>query len=179
MSGIVASWRTAGGIAAVVLFSAGVPLAESVSSATSAVGREIVARPVVDRNVREAVEALRARFRLDSPEGLGALRELSLGVLREGLKDEDPYERCYAASALAEQGDWSGVGVLETGVASSDAGLRRAAIEGLGEIGRGDALRILRRVYAESDPFDQLLVLQGLRSGGGAEAFDLLIEAVG
>jgi HEAT repeat protein len=178
MSGIVASWRTAGGIAVVVVLSAGAPLAQSISSVTSVAGSETFARPVVDRNVREAVTTLRARFRLDTPEGLAALRELSLGVLREGLKDEDPYERCYAASALAEQGDWSGVGVLETGVASADPGLRRAAIEGLGEIGHGEALRMLRRIYANSDSFGQLLVLQGLRSGSSGEAFDLLIEAV-
>jgi HEAT repeat protein len=177
MSRTVAMRRALCGIAAVVL-SAGPPLAERVSSAGSVSDSETVARPVVDRNIREAVAALRARFRLETPEGLAALREFSLGILREGLKDEDPYERCYAASALAEQGDWSGVGVLETGVASSDPALRRAAIEGLGEIGHGEALRILRRIYAESDSFGQLLVLQGLRSGSSGEAFDLLIEAV-
>jgi HEAT repeat protein len=177
ISRTVAMRRALCGIAAVVL-SAGPPLAERMSSAGSVSGSETVARPVVDRNIREAVAALRARFRLETPEGLAALREFSLGILREGLKDEDPYERCYAASALAEQGDWSGVGVLETGVASSDPALRRAAIEGLGEIGHGEALRILRRIYAESDSFGQLLVLQGLRSGSSGEAFDLLIEAV-
>lgn len=170
--------RTLCGTAAVLALSAGVPLADRVSSAGGVPGGETVARPVVDRNVREAVAALRARFRLDTPEGLAALREFSLGVLRGGLKDEDPYERCYAASALAEQGDWSGAGVLETGIASSDPALRRAAIEGLGEIGHGEALRILRRIYAESDSFGQLLVLQGLRSAGSGEALDLLIEAV-
>jgi HEAT repeat protein len=175
---IVASCRTACGIAAVVVLSAGSPLAGSVSSAGNISVRETAARPLVDRNVREGVAKLRARFRLDTPEGLAALREFSLGVLHDGLKDEDPYERCYAASALAEQGDWSGVGVLETGVASADPGLRRAAIEGLGEIGHGEALRILRRIYADSDSFGQLLVLQGLRSGNSGEAFDLLIEAV-
>lgn len=171
-------WRTVGGIAAVLALSAGAPLAENAPSAGSVPGMETVARPVADGNLREVVAALRARFRLDTREGLAALREFSLGVLREGLKDEDPYERCYAASALAEQGDWSGTGVLETGLASSDPGLRRAAIEGLGEIGRGEALRILRRIYSESDSFGQLLVLQGLRSGGSAEALDLLVEAV-
>ena len=128
MSGIV-TWRTVGGIVAVVLLSGGPPLAERVLSAGNVSGSDTATRPVVDRNVREAVATLRARFRLDTPQGLSALRDLSLGVLRDGLKDEDPYERCYAASALAEQGDWSGVGIIETGVASSDPGLRRATIE--------------------------------------------------
>jgi HEAT repeat protein len=139
---------------------------------------ETVARPVAHGNSGETVGALRMQFRLDTRAGLVALRDFSLGVLREGLKDEDPYERCYAASALAGQGDWSGAGILENGVTASDPGLRRATIEGLGEIGRGEALRMLRRIYAESGPFGQLLVLQGLRSGGSAEAFDLQIEAV-
>jgi HEAT repeat protein len=133
--------------------------------------------PTTDENLRQAVERLRKRFRLDTREGLAALRELSLGVLREGLKNDDPYERCYAASALAAQGDWSGGAVLEDGVASSDMGLRRAAIEGLGDVGGGEALRRLRRIYSESNSFDQLLVLQGLR-GGNAESFDLLLQAV-
>ncbi|MBI2962935.1 MAG: HEAT repeat domain-containing protein [Deltaproteobacteria bacterium] len=166
-------------LASLLLLSASASLWGSVSFAGSVPGGETtVARPVAEGNVRAAVAALRARFRLDTPQGLAALREFSLGVLRGGLQNEDPYERCYAASALAEQGDWSGAGVLETGVASSDPGLRRAAIEGLGEVGQGEALRMLRRIYAESDSFGQLLVLQGLRSGGSAEALDLLIEAV-
>jgi len=132
----------------------------------------------VDGNVRAAVTALRARGRLDTPQGLAALRELSLGVLRGGLQDADPYERCYAASALAEQGDWSGAGVLEAGVAASDPALRRAAIEGLGGVGDAEAMRILRRIYAESDSFGQLLVLQGLRGARSGQALDLMIGAV-
>ena len=88
---------------------------------------ESMGHPTADANLRGAVEKLRKRYRLDSREGLTALRDLSLGVLREGLKDDDPYERCYAASALAAQGDWSGGAVLEEGVASSDMALRRAA----------------------------------------------------
>jgi HEAT repeat protein len=132
----------------------------------------------IDGNVGKRIGALRDRFPLDSKEGLTALHDLSLAVLRDGLKESDPYERCYAASALAAQGDWSGSQVLEVGVASPDPGLRRAAIEGLGEIGRGQALRMLRRIYGESDTFGQLLVLQGLRGGGSTEALDLLTEAV-
>jgi HEAT repeat protein len=174
IAGIATTWRTAGGVTAFVFLSAGAPLAAGVSSGTPS---QAVARPPVDRNVRETVDALRGRVRLDSPEGLAALRTLSFGVLRAGLSDEDPYERCYAASALAGQGDWSGASVLEDGVASPDPGLRRAAIEGLGEIGRGEALWILRRIYAKSDSFGQLLVLQGLRGGTSTEAFDLLMEA--
>jgi HEAT repeat protein len=140
---------------------------------------ETVSRQVADGNVRGAVATLRGGFRLDTREGLGALREFSLAILREGLADEDPYERCYAANALAEQGDWSGGGVLEDAVASADSGVRRAAIEGLGAIGRGQALRILRRVYRDSDAFGRLLVVQGLRGAATVEAFDLLVGALG
>jgi len=143
------------------------------------VGDEHAVRaPVADESVRTAVGDLRRRFPFGSRESLAALRELSLGVLRQGLKDEDPYERCYAASALAGHGDWTGSGVLESGAASSDPGVRRAAIEGLGEIGSGQALRMLRRIYGQSDAFGQLLVLQGLRGASSAEALDLLAEAL-
>ncbi len=175
--GNVVMWRIVGGIAAFLAVAAGNSLADDAPSARGAERMQSPAHPAADESLREAVGRLRKRFRLDSREGLAALRDLSLGVLHEGLKDDDPYERCYAASALAAQGDWSGAAVLDDGVASSDVGLRRAAIEGLGDIGRGEALRRLRRIYSESDSFGQLLVLQGLR-GGGVESFDLLIEAV-
>jgi HEAT repeat protein len=169
--------RAIGGIAIFLAVAVGAPRADDAPAARSAPRIESTVHPTADESLRKAVQRLRKRFRLDSREGLAALRDFSLGVLREGLKDDDPYERCYAASALAAQGDWSGGSVLEDGVASSDPGLRRAAIEGLGDIGRGEALRRLRRIYSESDSFGQLLVLQGLR-GASAESFDLLIEAV-
>ena len=170
--------RAIGGLAALLAVATGAPRADDASPPRSAPGMESMAHPTADENLRGAVEKLRKRYRLDSREGLAALRDLSLGVLREGLKDDDPYERCYSASALAAQGDWSGGTVLEEGVASSDVALKRAAIEGLGDIGRGEALRRLRQIYSESDSFGQLLVLQGLR-GSGAESFDLQIKALG
>lgn len=168
----------AAGVAAILVLATGEPRAASPSPARALPNVEGSGAHAGDAAIRDDVGTLRKRFRLDSKAGLAALREFSLGVLHEGLKDDDLYERCYAASALAEQGDWSGTGILETGVASPDPGVRRAAIEGLGEVGRGEALRILRRIYAESDPFGQLLVLQGLRGGGSAEALDLLIGAI-
>jgi HEAT repeat protein len=174
LTGIAARWQIVGAIAAILAVSPAVEEAR----AAPAPSAPTAAREVADGNVREAIAALRARFRFDTKEGLAALRELSLGVLREGLKDEDPYERCYAANALAEQGDWSGRDVLENAIASLDSGLRRAAIDGLGAVGHGEALRILRRIYRDSDGFGRLLVLQGLRGSGSREAFDLLMEAV-
>ncbi|HEV7988842.1 MAG TPA: hypothetical protein VGP23_10180, partial [Candidatus Binataceae bacterium] len=44
-------------------------------------------------------------YRLDKPSGLVALRSFSMLVLRRGLQEYDPYERCYATSALAAAGD--------------------------------------------------------------------------
>jgi len=44
-------------------------------------------------------------YRFDQPAGLVALRRFSVLVLRRGLQDYDPYERCYATSALATAGD--------------------------------------------------------------------------
>jgi hypothetical protein len=43
-------------------------------------------------------------YRFDQPAGLVALRRFSVLVLRRRL-DYDPYERCYATSALATAGD--------------------------------------------------------------------------
>ena len=175
-SRLVARSRTLRGVAVVLALSIDVGLTAEVPPARSAPANATVASAAA--SLRGEVETLRRRFRLESREGLSALRDFSLTVLRDGLKDDDPYERCYAASALAEYGDWSGAKVLDVGVASSDPGLRRAAIEGLGQIGRGEALRILRRIYAGSDSFGQLLVLEGLRGGASAEALDLMTEAV-
>src|SRR5512143_2944895 len=93
ISGVVVMWRTFCGIAAVLALSAAAPLAEKAPSAGRVPGLRIVTHPVADGDLHGAVAALRARFRLDTPEGITALRGFSLGVLREGLKDEDPYER--------------------------------------------------------------------------------------
>src|ERR1700752_1813749 len=44
-------------------------------------------------------------YRFDKPSGLTALRSFSMLVLRRGLLESDPYERCYVTSALAAAGD--------------------------------------------------------------------------
>jgi HEAT repeat protein len=178
MSRHVARWSTVCGIGALVALSTVPSLAGDAAYAGEVWLADTPAGGDIDGTVHKRIGVLRERFPLDSQEGLAALHELSLAVLRDGLNEKDPYERCYAASALAGQGDWSGSPVLEVGVASPDPGLRRAAIDGLGEIGRGHALEILTRIYEQSDSFGQLLVLQGLRDGASVEARDLMEGAL-
>lgn len=137
-----------------------------------------VLQRVSSGDVSGAVQALRQGVHLDHREGLLALRRFSLAVLANGLKDGDAYERCFAASALGERGDWSGESVLAEGVASSEAGVRRAAIEGLGTIGHGKALRMLEGVYRQSNGFGRVLVLEGLRDSPPPQALDLMIRSL-
>src|SRR5216684_2451306 len=90
-----------------------------------------VDRMVAVRDIPGAVQFLTSHFRLDDPAGWRALRRLSLEVLRQGLTENDPYERCYAATSLVTYDDWVGRSIIDSSLRAKDLLLQKAAVEGL------------------------------------------------
>ena len=129
--------------------------------------------------VPEAAQKLKSDYRFDNPDGLHAVRQFSLLVLRRGLKETDPYERCYAASALGANGDEGSVKILEAAFSSPDPGLKMAAVDGLGDMGNGIAAASFQRLYHTADAYGKRLLVSGLGQVNHPQAITLLVVAAG
>jgi len=127
----------------------------------------------------EAAQKLKTDYRFDNPAGLQAVRRFSLLVLRRGLNESDPYERCYAASALGANGDEASAKILEAAFSSPDPGLKMAAVDGLGDMGNGIAAASLQRLYHSSDAYGKRLLVQGLGQVNDPQAITMLVTAAG
>src|SRR5579863_4679756 len=87
---------------------------------------------IVAGDLPAAATKFRATYRLDGSKGFSALRQFSMLVLERGLGDKDPFERYFAASALAKGGNYQGVDLLARGIrANPDLSLKMAAADGL------------------------------------------------
>ena len=105
-------------------------------------------------------------YRFDKPAGLLALRRFSVLVLRRGLQEYDPYERCYAMSALAAAGDRDEIAQLvKIFQRTRKPGLKMAVADGLGDVGDADAVEALGRLYSLDRAF--IPANRGQWSGGG------------
>jgi HEAT repeat protein len=114
-------------------------------------------------------------YRFDQPAGLMALRRFSVLVLRRGLREYDPYERCYATSALAAAGDRDQIAQLVMifqGTRAPD--LRMAVADGLGDLGDADAVEALGRLYSWTGPSYQRIVVNGVAEAHDPGAIELL-----
>jgi HEAT repeat protein len=114
-------------------------------------------------------------YRFDQPAGLMALRRFSVLVLRRGLQDYDPYERCYATSALAAAGDRDEIAQLVRifqGTRALD--LKMAVADGLGDVGDADAVEALGRLYRWTEPSYQRIVINGVAEAHDPGAIELL-----
>jgi HEAT repeat protein len=127
----------------------------------------------------EAAQKLKTDYRFDNPAGLQAVRRFSLLVLRRGLNESDPYERCYAASALGANGDEDSAKILEAAFISPDPGLKMAAVDGLGDMGNGIAAASLQRLYHSADAYGKRLLVQGLGQVNHPQAITILVTAAG
>jgi HEAT repeat protein len=118
-------------------------------------------------------------YRFDSSTGLLALRRFSVLVLRRGLKEHDPYERCYAISALASAGDQSQIAAL-VGIflRTRSADLKMAAADGLGDIGNADAVEALGQLYSRTELSYRRIVLDGVAAAHDPGAIELLSRAL-
>jgi len=125
----------------------------------------------------DAVKKLKSDYKFNDPAGLKELRRFSLEVLRRGLDESDPYEKCYAASALGANGDQESAKILEAAFVSPDPGLKMAAVDGLGDMGNGIAAASLQRLYHSADAYGKRLLVQGLGQVNDPQAISLLETA--
>jgi HEAT repeat protein len=114
-------------------------------------------------------------YRFDQPAGLLALRRFSVLVLRRGLREYDPYERCYVTSALAAAGDRDEIAQLVRIFQGTRApGLKMAVADGLGDLGDADAVEALGRLYSWTGPSYQRIVMNGVAEAHDPGAIELL-----
>jgi HEAT repeat protein len=114
-------------------------------------------------------------YRFDQPAGLLALRRFSVLVLRRGLREYDPYERCYVTSALAAAGDRDEIAQLVRIFQGTRApGLKMAVADGLGDLGDADAVEALGRLYSWTGPSYQRIVVNGVAEAHDPGAIELL-----
>lgn len=118
-------------------------------------------------------------YRLDKPSGLVALRSFSMLVLRRGLQEYDPYERCYATSALAAAGDRDEIAQLvKIFQGTRKIGLQMAVADGLGDVGDADAVEALGQLYAWTEPPYRRIVVNGVAEAHDPGAVELLSRAL-
>jgi HEAT repeat protein len=163
----------AGGLAAAILLGAQIaPARVVVESGMGAIGAMVRSGKLVG-----AVRLLKSQYRFDSPAGARALRDFSLAVLRQGLNDPDPFERCYAATSLAAYDDWSGLAIIGAALDSPNLLLQKAAVEGLAEAENGAALTILERFYRLSGSVSRAIALHALAEVKAPAVMPILVEA--
>jgi HEAT repeat protein len=126
-----------------------------------------------------ATARIGSSYRLDKPSGLVALRSFSMLVLRRGLQEYDPYERCYATSALAAAGDRDEIAQLvKIFQGTRKIGLQMAVADGLGDVGDADAVEALGQLYAWTEPPYRRIVVNGVAEAHDPGAVELLSRAL-
>ncbi len=136
--------------------------------------RNMVARG----NLSQAAAKLNTTYRFDHESGLIALRQFSIIVLRRGLKERDIFEKCYAASALAEGGENGSLPMLASTFRSDpDLSVKMAAADGLGEIGDRKAVDILAHLYYHAELLDRRFIINALSSATDPSAIVVLSDA--
>jgi HEAT repeat protein len=134
---------------------------------------------VVKGNVSQATNKLNSTYRFDRESGLIALRQFSIIVLQRGLKERDPFERCYAASALAEGGENGALQMMaNTFQTDPDLSLKMAVADGLGEVGDRKAVAILGHLYYHGEMLDRRFIVNALSSATDPSAVVVLSDAV-
>lgn len=171
------SKRTRNFIAAAV--AAGVLLlvaAVVIGRVTVETGMPAVSKLVAENKLPGAVRALQSTYRFDNPQGLAALHQFSVMVLRQALNQDDPFERCYVATALAGYNDWSGRAAIDKALNSSNFLVQKAAVEGLAAAGSPEAIEILARFYRGSGTDGRLMAVQGLSEVTTPTVMPILME---
>jgi HEAT repeat protein len=134
---------------------------------------------VVKGNVSQATNKLNSTYRFDRESGLIALRQFSIIVLQRGLKERDPFEQCYAASALAEGGENGALQMMaNTFQTDPDLSLKMAVADGLGEVGDRKAVSILGHLYYHGEMLDRRFIVNALSSATDPSAVVVLSDAV-
>lgn len=140
----------------------------------------IVISSMIDRgDLWGATARVGSSYRFDKPSGLTALRSFSMLVLRRGLQESDPYERCYVTSALAAAGDRNEIAQLVRMFEDTrKPGLQMAVADGLGDVGDADAVEALRQLYSWTEPPYRRIVVTGAAETHDPGAIELLSRAL-
>lgn len=138
---------------------------------------EAIEKLVAEGKLSEATARLSHSYRFDNPEGLAALRQFSIMILRRGLSERDPYERCYVASSLGQSGEPDNIAILTTAFKSTKLGLKTAAADGLGEIGDDAAIAALQRLYSSGTDGERQILVEALAQLTNPNAMAALSEA--
>lgn len=136
-----------------------------------------VDRMVQTRDFPGAIQFLEHHYDFNRHSGQRELRRFALAVLRQGLTEQDDFERCFAATGLAVYGDWSGTPAIDAALSSDKVMLRRAAIEGLADARNAHALHLLHRVYRTGKPVERVMVAEALANSSDHRALPILLEA--
>jgi HEAT repeat protein len=161
-----------GAAAAVLVVGTFVAIRGLRGSSSSSEVEQLVARGDVSGAAQEV-----SRSGFAHPADLRAVQRFSLMVLRQGLKERDPYERCYAAAALAQGGEGVGIPVLRAAFDAPEPTLKMAAIDGLGEINDPASKALLRKLYSSSPVIERRVLLEAMARSGDPDVKDLLIKA--
>lgn len=133
---------------------------------------------VVKGDLSQATNKLNATYRFDHESGLIALRQFSIIVLERGLKENDLFEQCYAASALAEGGQNQSLQMLaDTFQTNPDLSVKMAVADGLGEDGDRKAVAILGHLYYHGEMLDRRFIINALSSATDPSAIVILSDA--
>jgi HEAT repeat protein len=133
---------------------------------------------VATGKLSDAAIRLKTSFRFDQPIGLAALQRFSMFVLRRGLSERDPFERCFAASALVKGGSRQEIGVLvRIFQGNPDLSLKMAVADGLGDAGDADSVASLQTLYYSARSFDRRIVVNGMAQATDPGAITVLSDA--
>jgi len=132
---------------------------------------------VAAHDIPGAVDFVTSHFRLDKPDGWRALRRLALSILHQGLDDQDPYERCYAATSLVSYGDWTGRPIIDSSMVAKDIFLQKAVIEGLADARNAGAVELLGEFYSRGNRFLRVWTAEALAEAGDHHGLPLLLSA--
>jgi HEAT repeat protein len=133
---------------------------------------------VAKGDLSQATNKLNATYRFDRESGLIALRQFSIIVLQRGLKEQDLFERCYAASALAEGGENEALQMLaNTFQTDPDLSVKMAVADGLGEDGDRKAVAILGHLYYHGEMLDRRFIVNALAAATDPSAITVLSDA--
>jgi HEAT repeat protein len=136
-----------------------------------------IALQVEQGDLAGAIAAYRKQYTAETPQGLVALRQVSIQVLRLGLRLSEPYERNVVAGVLGRLGDPAALWVLDEAVRSTEPMVRRTAADILGDLATPGAVCVLRRLYF-TDAEGRRLALSGLRRTKDKTALLCYLDAV-
>lgn len=155
------------------------PAALNISDLTSDPSMSAISAMVERGDLWGASARVGSSYRFDQRAGLAALRSFSVLVLRRGLQEYDPYERCYVRSALAAAGDRGEitqlVKIFET---TRKPALKMAVADGLGDVGDADAVEALGQLYSLVEPSYRRTVVDGAAEAHDPGAIELLSRAL-